>query len=355
MTRTKTVLLVAGDFAESTILQSLSRELVSRGYLIRSHLGFGQDKIEPITKEKVAGSDLVIISISGNSRDEVQAGLWAAEQGIPLVVYAGGHGSHEMLAFEPIRNQTALLLHAHACEADTAGKLFPQARVAVVGNPMWENFTTPPFGREEVRQRLGVSSNQKLIFVPGDTTPVDNFPLFGAVIEAVHREDWSSFSTHLVIGLHPGDKKCSLGIYREVAEASEVPIKFTTRETFPGSHLIPGIDLMVTAMSSLGIEAAFQRKPVINYLPPTMMRRIRATRPNFEWEPLVVGAAEVVRGDGEHSIAYLAQHMRRLLDPNGFKEMRNCQEQHYPEVPPKGTAVSLMVNTISKFFAGEKQ
>lgn len=249
------------------------------------------------------------------------------------------------------------MLISNGSEIKTTQELYPNSRVKAIGNILYEDFA-PTCSIDEARQiveNFQLVENRKIIFVPGDKAPSVNWPLFHSVIEAMHRGQILEYSPTIAIGLHPGTTPTEEDAEREtkfyydtVRFSRKVPVQIFTKFTVPASVLVTACDLLITACSTLAINAIYQRKPVIGFNFELMIADIE-----FEWEPEINGAAYVVR---KGSIDNLAIKINELLSPQSLrlKLMREKQEEYYPTTPAPGSTAKKAVDLIENLIESRK-
>ncbi|MEK7585309.1 MAG: hypothetical protein AAB455_02265 [Patescibacteria group bacterium] len=350
------IAVVAADYGESRCVGSVSAELNARGHECKELLGHGKPMLVDggIIDRLLEGQGLLLVAISENDEMEVAIAKRANEKGIPVAIYAPGNGAYSKTSAAPLRDFASLLLLGNKADEEGAKGLFPQAEVFVVGNVLHEDGY-PAVSREESRQMLGVAEDEKVIFVPSDKRLGINWPLFHSVIEACHRGQVLEHKPVIVFGLHPGDPN-SITCYTEAATFSrKVLVLVKAKQDMPGTQIVPGCDLMVTACSTLAEVAAYQRKPVIGFFFESLLADIEGQRGDqpFVWNLEENGAAVVVR---RGSIDDLSQKIDELLTSRESHlwrhlHMRKNQERHYPTPPEPGSTAKRAADVIEgKFF-----
>ncbi|MEK7095351.1 MAG: hypothetical protein AAB917_01700, partial [Patescibacteria group bacterium] len=201
------IVLVAGDFAQSEVLNMLRQRLASLGHKGSDFLFCGQPANcgADVVRGAVRSADRVVVGMSERSDEEVAAVREAMERNIPFALYADTFGAHRLPAFECARDSDkATLFTVSANEADDAKFFFPKAKVVVTGNPCWEEFAFPKLSRNEARGILEISGEKKVIVSVGDKYLAQNIIQFGATIDAVRSLGWEEDS-EILLALHPGD------------------------------------------------------------------------------------------------------------------------------------------------------
>src|SRR3989344_292805 len=167
-----TVTLIGRDAAPSKAFGRVAEELEKRDVECAAFLGGGK----PITASNeqilanIKVSNFVMIGMSSSSelaKEEVLAATAASALGIPLGFYSDTFGSYQRPWFQEFRAKASLLLVLNEQEKVAAQELYPNAEVAVAGNHEWEDACFPRLSREEVREKLGVTEDETLVFLPG--------------------------------------------------------------------------------------------------------------------------------------------------------------------------------------------
>ncbi len=343
----KTV-LVAGDFAQSEVMRMLGEVLQERGVEVVSFLRGGRAEALPTEaiKHEIASANNLVVTMSNLSDDEVMAVTEAHRIGVRCSLYADTFGNHRLPAFEPVRDFVETLFVINADEGRDAATYFPKANIVATGNPRWEEFAFPVQTRVQARERLSVFDDRKLILCPGDKYLALNMLLFGAAGEAVgslNRRFGSQIE--LLIGFHPGDLN-SPSLYEDVWRYAGCPVKVVGKHVgIPTSEIVIGCDMVVEFNSTIGIQAACLRKPVIDFCTTVALKGRPATIGKDPWKLVELGASEGVYFG---SVDKLACTIKRLLHPGGFESMRAHQESAFPvpKLEERGQAIRRMVATL---------
>jgi hypothetical protein len=351
------LVLVAGDFLESTGLRAIQVALQEQGHLVTAFLADGQPPrfTDFELRTAVQRADFVLLTISNNIRETLLAASTAETSSIPFGIYAGGGPKGfqaENLA--PLRTSARLVFVFNHDEVAKAQDLFPNAEVVASGSMHWEKFFSPDLTRKEARLALKIGEDQFVILVPGDKDPILNILLFGLTIEAA-----SLLSLQLkrlvtvVIGLHPGDRHPP-SLYADLARFAplNVSVTFICRSTpnempvgvkfliLPTPHCLPGIDILVNFTSSLGYEAACQRRPVICFLPQYAQGLTVGKR----WEQCENGTAVEVLGSSPERLAETIVEITKNSIP-----LTQKQATAYPTPPKTGAAVRTVIRHLENF------
>lgn len=362
------IVMVAGDFTESAILEKVKVALEVRGHKIQAFLAHGKPPTyskKDVEKAIEMATDIVFLAVSNNLDETLHAGETARRLGIPFGIYAGGQpGCYEQSDFRHLRTDARFVFVFSDKELGPAKTLFPQAQITSSSSPFWEEFFFPELSRDDARKRLGLEDEKTVILCPGDKDIVLNSLLFGLTIEAAHDPALVGSIGRVILSLHPGDRTpfkdyANLGVY-----SSKVPVTFVSREmpvmpesvhpkvdvrVMSTSQALSGADVLVTFISTLGYEAACQRKPVINFFFEYGEARLESYRGHRRWEQCENGTSASVH---HASVVELAGTIKVLLTREGFGPMRRRQEEVYPKPSKRGTSVETIVKALEAVKTG---
>lgn len=352
------IVLVGRDVAPSGCLSKVKEGLIGKGMQVVDFLGNGGplNASEETIKQAVAKAYVVLTGMSSSpelAREELAAADFADRNGITYGFYADTFGSYKRPWFSHLRDGANFVFVVDQEEAEDAGKYFKNAKIVVSGNPFWEEFCFPRLSYHQTREVLGVFDDEKMILCPGSKALTVNIAFFSAVIDAVHLlTDGDTRKFKIFLAIHPGDHN-DLCAYGELVKFSSVPVKIITYDMMLMSDMVPGADIVVESASTVGIEAAHQRKPVIDYFTEIALSRLYEASGSRLWKPCCLGAAiEVLSYRG--GPAELAQMIDYYLFRGGDKIMRLHQEKAYPIPSEKGFTVRLIQDTVLSFVP-EKQ
>lgn len=327
-------------------LQSIAVKLRLLGHKVEELLGGGR-VIGPSLDEAdklLEGKDLLIVTISESNHIEVSSAERASGLNIPVAVYAPGNGAYLRDSAQPLRKFCKLLLLGNEADQIGARGLFEKTQVLTVGNMLHEE-AYPTISQTESRIQLGAQTKERVIFVPGDKSLSINWPLLHSVIVAAHEKEILRLNPVIVFGIHPGDPNFH-SCYTEAMHLSHrIRVLIKKTDEMSGKEIVPGSNLIVTAGSTLGEIAAYQRKPVIGFFYDCLRENNGSLPP--VWDLAARGAALVVR-DG--SIETLSGFIKVLLSPLGCKQLVRAQERNYPSPPRPGSTAECVANTIETFF-----
>ncbi|TSC89636.1 MAG: hypothetical protein G01um10143_126 [Parcubacteria group bacterium Gr01-1014_3] len=340
--------LVGHDVAPTQAFRRIQEALVSRDNDVVSFVAdgkpFANSKEEIISSAKQA--DVILLGMSSSAdlaKEEVAVAEMAAEIGIPFGFYADTYKCHRRPWFGHLREKANAVFVINENEAISARELFPNAKVVVSGNPEWEDFFSPKFSREEIRAKLEVADDQRMILCPGGKNLAVNMLHWGSVIEALAmapvNEIWKVF-----LSVHPGDTN-GADAYKDLVKWSKrVLVRVVTKDYLSASDMLPAADFVIESASTIAIEAACQRKPVISYFSEIALGRLEDGSGSRNYELCELGVTYQVNGSPEK----LLSTIRDILLYGSGLAMERRQEQVYSKPPEKGAAVKMMIETLTE-------
>jgi len=339
---------VAQDKGPSDALRLLAWEINERRDGVFSYLACGRGKIdsEPGSipmQDAIIMSDFVLCGMSSSAalaREEIKAAELAIRHKIPLGFFSDTFGSWKREWFGKVLPYAAVLFVANAEERTEAQQLV--VNVVNAGNPTWERYHIFQRTREEVRAALGTPDDVVLILSPGRKKAAVNILLWSVVAEAIGRVAGGEYDKYQVLLCpHPGDQT-PLQIYADIEKYSSVPARIIRPETMSTSEILCGSDLVIEFASSIGIEAACKRIPVIDFFTGILLGNLQEEYGTSVWPLCQSGAAESTFG-----IQQLAETAYRLLNnPIGRRNAMAKQAEVFPAPPVPGTSVRIMAETI---------
>lgn len=345
----KRIALVGQMVATSRAFERLAPKLQEEGCDVSFFLAHGGNLLRERWEEMqkaVESAEALVVGVGDkeeNAREEVAACDIAVAQNIPFGFFAD---TYDVIARPWLRKfvkEECFIFVINSSEKEKAQKLFPNAKVVVSGNPTWEDFFFPKLTREEVRNKLGVKPEEKMLLIPMGKDAVINSIHINAVIEAVYPLKFF----RIFAALHLGHRKYDGGV-----NASEVygtfaklrNVEFVTKDIMSTSDMLPGCDLVVEFASTVGIEAACQRIPVIDYFPSIILDWLESVIGKRTWEPCELGIAKAVYVPDD---LYIAIH--ELVFLPGSKAavaLKQRQEEVYPKPQERGSSVRIMTSII---------
>lgn len=349
------VLLVGTDVAQCFAFKILEEALKVIGIEVKTVLGNGKPVTWPSMdlselKNLVRETDIVLTGLSSSSENagiEIHAAEVARDLGKPFGFYADTYGSQERPWFAHLRADTKFLFVLNVEEAESSKLLFPNAIIVASGNPTWENFFFPALTRETVRKQLNVSDDEQLVFIPGGTPLEINLSVLTAVITTLNsypnlqKKRWK-----IAYGVHPGDNnyKNNPCVYDSFREWSRFPFEIIPREKMRGSDMLPGVDFVIDCGTTIGIEAAHQRKKIICYLCNIGINNLKITINSAIWPPCEKGVMHLVeRGTDELATAF-------SMD---FTKIHERQAEVFPSPAAKGASVNAIIETLKSIVANQ--
>ena len=106
--------------------------------------------------------------------------------------------------------------------------------------------------------------------------------------------------------------------------------------------MIPGCDIVVESASTIGIEAACQRKPVVDFFTPDGLANLERQTRSTLWPPVELGAALAV-DRAEALVGILKSLASSSLN---LREMRKNQAIIFPSPREKGAAAKIIANVL---------
>lgn len=341
--------LVAGDHAQSLVLKELGDKLEKAGHQVRNFLGYGKKDAFPLDEMTASldSVDWLVAGMSELSDAEVLAVTEAQKLNVKIALYADTFGiPHRLEQFHFMKHMEFTLFILNDNEATIAYDVFPHVVTKVTGNPRWEAFAFPRFSREEARQKLDASPAEKVIFSVADKFLAMNIVQFSATIDAVHKLGWGK-NTRLFFPLHPGGDPEHIKLYDEVVENSGLNARIIGKHVgIPTPDVLPGCDLLINFTSTVAVEAACLRIPVIDFCTTIALRG--------EIPLMKVSPSELTKQGAATPVYYgstdaLAERMREINENNLLARfLREAQERMFP-VPPadsRGQALRLMCQAL---------
>ena len=337
------VVLVAHDFAPSQGLSKLQHSLEQRGHTVTSFLGFGKEinAQEKTIDEHIRNANVLLAGMSSSralAAEELQAARIALHLHIPFGFYSDTYGTWNRPWLRPLSAQANFLFVLNEQDATLARKSVKTGvRVVAAGNPLWEDFAHPTNGRTVTRKLLGLKESDTMLLVAGTKELSVNMSLFAHTIEAAKK---AKRKTEIFISLHPGDKN-NPHTYKTLM-GNRASTHLVLSHAWSGSALVPGADLVICSASTIGIEAAHQRIPVINFFTKLSRKRLFEATGQTTWTPDELGASVMVYED----TAELTREIIWLLTQKGRQEMQEKQKIIFPVIKRKGEVVRIMAETL---------
>ena len=340
---------VGYDYLQSEIIKKLTLELEIRGHTVAVFVGNG--KLFPAqageVEYAVAGSDVVLITISNRTEEEVAAGEAAAKHGKPLCLFAAAFKGYQMPAFTGLRPDIRMLFRTTGDRMEDAHKLFPNAEILTVGDPFWEAWASPRFSRDEVRKQFSMREGEILLACAGDKYPGDNLLMIGCLLEAAEKLSGQGLKLKVVVGFHPGDP-LDRRFYESLFARTDIPVAMTGSETMPLGDAVVGADVLVNTVSTIGIQAAYQSVPSINFMSIFTRPMLKRNQGGDDtWDPCDnLGIAKAIRGSPVEELAAVISEYART----GFSSFLAKRNEVFPEPFEQGKCIRLMADALEKLI-----
>ena len=230
-------------------------------------------------REKIAQHGAVIVGTSSPGRNahvEIMALELGIELGLKLVVVEDTFFSALRIKDKELRLKVDLICVISLIEVGEIKDAFPNARVVVVGNPMWDSYFKPAH-RQTARNFIDASDNHFVVGVFGTKTTGINMAL--AVPTLIGLRDTilpDKLEPFFVFGPHPGENDPKRGaiavhpdVYRQLAFLVG-DMKFVVLPPeVKADTVIPGLNAVVDyGNSSAGIHAIARRIPLLSMMVP---------------------------------------------------------------------------------------
>lgn len=357
------VVFVASDVAPSGCFKRLEPILKERGLDAVLFIGEGKPLNKSLEEVALAVSNasVVVLGMSSSfelAQAEITAGDAARNAGVPYGFYGDvprcWARARKGAWFENIATDASFYYGVTQADANAGRQVFPNAQLIGTGNPLREDMAFPSFTREEVRAKLNIVPEEKLVLAPGGNFfAAGNMASWVVVIDALAilaAEDWHF---QLVLTVHPGDRipyavdavtKKGMRLYEDLVSFSPIPARVVTNDILTTSDMVPGSDIIVEFGSSIGIEGAYQGVPIVSLGFEILFRMLERSSGIRTLEAVGCGLSELVIADASK----LADTIRRLLTPSGFAPMRARQKELCPKPTMRGVALRNIADAIAR-------
>ncbi|OHA89502.1 MAG: hypothetical protein A3C70_01540 [Candidatus Zambryskibacteria bacterium RIFCSPHIGHO2_02_FULL_43_14] len=331
------IVLVAADFAPSTALGMVAEELRSRGESATFISGKGEIVLPEDTTVVIAG----MAHSPEMAQGELGALRQAVRKGIPIGLYADTFDCAGREWFAEARKNTQFLIVPTEKEKTKALELFPRANIVATGNPLWEASVFPESTRAEVRKRISMTEDQIVIFCPLRKESHINREHLWLVRQALERIDNEKIL--VVVTGHPGDEtyKENPDAYRPLFPANAIQLVGTTLV----KELLPGTDVVIGAGSGAGIDAIYQRVPVIDVMTELVLNEVERLHRRRVWQPVEDGSSIGIK-----NVEELVSALEQVTSGAGKDRLLAAQEKAYPRPTHPKQAVHAMVAEIQEWI-----
>ena len=321
------LLLVSRTIGPAKNLARVAQAALDRNHEVAAVLSKDAAAMVPVSSLFDFAPQMVLASTSGsNIEDELKVIRVARDSRIPFGIFCDTYGTFMRPQFTPdFREACAVLFVPDKVEWDYAKEAgFKNAIVS--GVPLWEDFSGIKENTPLRRAHFVYPENFPSIFVlhPLDKNGELNIQTLREVWRALELvKTQTSTRFFYMPRFHPGDPnlKANPDYYKEVLGECPVTMIFTEYEK-KTEYLVPACDIVLSSFSNLGIAGIYNRKPVVEYLPPYLEDRLESLIGRRVWPPAVCGAALLAR-DAIH----LAQNLFACSSGN---PCLLAQERHYP-------------------------
>lgn len=355
--------LIARDAAPSGCFKRLEPILKERGFSVDLIIGEGKPLMKTVEEVTLVASraSIVVLGMSSSlelAEPEIVAGRSAKSAGVSYGFYGDiprcWARARKGAWFEELAPDAAFYFGVTQGDADAAREVFLNAKLIGTGNPLREEMAFPRLTREEVRAKLNISFEDKLVLAPGG-----NFSAAGNMASWVVLMDALSFlmaggqSFQLVLTTHPGDRtqyavdavtQKEMNLYDKLVSLSPVPARIVSKDVLTTSDIVPGADIIVEFGSSIGIQGAYQNIPVVSLGFEVLFRQFEQVTGNRVLEAVECGISELVVADASK----LADKIVALLTASGFAQMRTRQQELCPKPTERGAALRKIADAIAR-------
>ncbi len=333
------MILLATDVAPSQALRKLSGALLKLGHEANLYVGDGKTVPDGSTLN-LSDVEAVVVGMSStatSAQPEIALATRAKTAGVPVYLYADTFGVHNRPGFGEILPGSTLF-HISEAEAEAARNTFPETQVVATGNPMAEGFFFPKYNRAQVREKLGIQNDEiKVVLCPGGKSALINLIHFGRVVEDLQH------MKNVIIFLSPHQSDTTnVSVYQELCDLSFLPIQLVPcRLLLSASDMLVGMDMVFESASTIGIEAACQRIPVVTYLSPFARKRLHEGTGKATW-PLADQGVVYDYGAFESP----ARSLDYILKTGACRNL-DILDRLYPKPERKGIALEKMIDAIT--------
>lgn len=327
--------LVARDVGPSKSLDIIAGTLRVRGHTATAFLGEGKpfpDKLPQMSKE-LRAADCLVVGISSSTErvtEEKFAYSEAKRLDVPIAVFCDNYGTYHRLWWmmgDNFSNSPNSIFVLDESEV-SAAKMYvaDDTHIIATGNPYWETFFKVPLPCNEVRDRLGIKPEEKMLLAIGSKELERNVPLFTDLV-LMAREQEEDERVRVILTMHPGADHGEEVYSNLLRWCNCVRFAPSSQAMVSTQALITGSDIVVTSGgSSVGIMAICQRKPVIDLMHPIDDLWWKELSGLDFWPPAEYDASYyAIDGDD------LGAGVSRILDSEDWlrQEMNDAQEEHF--------------------------
>lgn len=344
----KKIVLYAADTAPSKALGMVAEELTRMGW--DANL-YARDAEIPLSTD----TGLVITGMAHSAQaaeTELAVLTRAIAIDVPVGLYADTFDCAGRPWFEKIHALADFVFVPTDKERTKAEAVFRNAIVTTTGNPIWEASAFPTMTRAAVRANLGLQDDHVVVFCPLRKELDINRLHLSMVDQAVRHITTQKIIP--VVSIHPGDLnfKKDPKIYKNFLPHAARLLPGT-----PTEAILPGVDVVVNSASGAGIDAIYQRKPIVEFLPPITLDEVERLHGRRVWQPSEDKAAlAVTTGDMALLDTALLMALKLMLNSEDMKKCQlMAQEEHYPLPAHPRQAIQKMAKLVEAYlFAHSK-
>lgn len=341
------VTLVAHDIGGCNGLNLLGDYLEAQGVKVFRYLKGGDPTGTSFAmEEQIASSDAVVCGMSSSkvlATIELVAADMAKQAGVPFFLFADAFKSHLKPYFQDLLLEAAAFMVLSPTEAQKARDRFPGINAVATGNPAWEKFFFPRFSREEVRDRLMIPEDKFVVLSPGTKDLVINVLLWGSILDAVEPLD----NVLVLASVHPRDKS-PIKEYEKLADWSTDRLQVVVSdpndpESMSGSNILPGANVVIDSGSTIALEAAALRIPVLTYSSEISLGRRQKDNGTRLVEMAKLGLTN--QRHGVRAVHDLGCEVRSVYYRK-LNAVKRRQEEVFPQAEEPDQAVKKMVAVL---------
>lgn len=349
--------MVANDTAPREAFKMIAEELNAKeikNKLFLSPLSYTKDEIA----DGIKNASVVLSGMSARkhlAEMEITACEAAIEAKVPFGFYADTFGAYCRPWFSDLRERASFLFVLNDEEAADAIKLFPNAEIWPFGNPTWLRDFHPKTTRKEVREKLGISEDAKLVLCPGGSSVAINCWIWCNVVDALLRmpnldvKDW-----HIIFSVHPTESRSLSRAeiekrYGDLVQFSRIKSQIITSDMMSSMDLVPACDLVIESSSTIGLAAAYQGKPVICCLNEFSLNLLEDLCGKRSWRPCEWGLSYIWYNPELKSLHVLIKELI-MKDKELLKKwLTDIWEKNFPQQNRRVSPVWAMANILSRF------
>lgn len=343
------VFLLGNMVASAEAFERLAPELERRGADVVPCLAHG--KSYPMDLEHMLAyvrlADAVVLGTACSpdlAVEELAAAKTAIDFGVPFILYADTYGTWNRAWFHEVTKKAAAVFVINNDEAEKARAVFPGINIIAAGNPTWEAFAFPKVSREQVRAKLGISPNVKIILCPFGKNFKVNVLHAGRVMDTFSADGfWPPFQ--IILAPHPGDKDNSPEDYSFLTKL-QIPVRVVPKAEMATLDVLVGTDVIADHASSIGIAAGHLRIPNVSCFTEVGLKHLEKETGSRVWPPCTLGVSYYV--PPTELLSVVMRPLVNLADSALHRKIWERQEAVYPVPEELGAAVRKMADVLEQ-------